>query len=1073
MGFEVDAQEVRGLMEDSLGRDMAHFLHKNYGGVEGMAKRLHTDRKGGLSGDPSDLALRQKVFGENRLPKPSSASFLRLVWEAMQDLTLMILVVAGIVSLVLGLTIEEDKSTGWIEGTSILCAVAIVVLVTAINDYQKDKQFRALSDMGEDIKVTVVRNGREQQISVFDVVVGDILVLSQGDGVCADGLVLQSADLRVNESSLTGESDELKKNKDESPFVYAGTQVTQGCGRFLVCCVGPNSQLGIIHGLIAGGDSEKAPPRPSVNHNADDERTPLLSVTTDASPEKAEQNEREGGSVLQEKLETLSVQIGKGGMVMAALTVLVLVVRFCIETYTVRGWEKHDAETLLMYFITGVTVLVVAVPEGLPLAVTVSLAYSVRKMLQDNNLVRHLSACETMGNATTICTDKTGTLTTNRMRVVRGWIGGTMHDLQPMGSKPTVPTFKPAVQSLLGEGVAVNSSAYIEGTEHIGSKTECALLQLAVDMGIDYRQVRADHPALRLLPFSSDRKRMSTVIGRTRENGGYILHCKGAAELVLGQCTHQMGTEGEIAPLSDSDRHKLEEVIRSFAHEGLRTLCLAFKAMSAPSSGDWEGLASEDIECGLTCLAIVGIMDPLRPEVTDAVAQCQAAGIVVRMVTGDNIGTATAIATQCGILKQGQLVMEGPEFRKKILKPDGSIDPATFAAIYPDLRVLARSSPNDKYLLVSGLLAVDTDGDKQVVAVTGDGTNDAPALKRADVGFAMGIQGTQVAKDAADIIIMDDNFSSIVRAVMWGRNVYDSVSKFLQFQLTVNVVALILAFFGACILEESPLTSIQMLWLNLIMDTLASLALATDPPSTDLLQRKPYPRDKPIITRRMMRFVLGHSLYQCVAVFVLLFAGPKLFGFESALDRADKNQPTEHLTVVFNVFVLCQLFNEFNARKIYGEFNVIKGMLTNPLFMAIMFAEFVSQVVIVQYGGRVFSTVPLSPAMWGWCLLIGFGELVWNVILNILPRCVDAPLWALRKKAAKPPTKSARVLWLRSVRRIRNQLLVVHAFEQAAEERRRKIARDSLLKMRSKTTGLTRRTVPQDDAATLRRQQSF
>eukprot|EP01134_Creolimax_fragrantissima_P007702 CFRG7702T1 len=1082
---------------------MQSLFRKYFDSIDGLVNKLNCNTIDGLDENEKDIKRRQVVFGLNKLPEKSSTSFFQLILQALQDPTLIILIVAGIISLVLGLTMDDDKSTGWIEGASILAAVTIVVMVTAVNDYQKDKQFRQLNDVKDNIEVNVVRNGRTRQINVHDVVVGDVLYLSQGDTICADGIVLQSSDLKMNEAQLTGESDDIKKSVLADVFLYGGTSVMEGYARMLVCGVGRNSQQGIITSLILG-KSCKASKVMSVDEFVANERTPLLqheqdppSIQVMTSPSEPESDDYDsdsdddgedlkGESILQKKLEYLSVQIGYGGVIMATLTVAVLVIRFCVRTYSERGWEREDLSILLGHFITGVTVLVVAVPEGLPLAVTISLAFSVKKMLYDNNLVRHLSACETMGNATAICSDKTGTLTTNRMTVVKGIIAEKKfdNDTRPI----TKVGLNETAHNILVEGISYNTTAEVYPpaadtekqedsdstvvsttsagvSEHVGSKTECALLQLALDMGASYSVVRKSGKQVRLVPFNSARKRMACVI---EVNGAIRVHVKGASEVMLRECDKIIGEGGKIIDLTEGEKTRYQNHIEEFAREGLRTLVLGYKDFPKDHGiNDWEAIPVEDIEKDLVFVCLVGIQDPIRPEVPDAIAKCKKAGIVVRMVTGDNRTTATTIASQCGILTENknEIVMDGTEFRSKVLRENGSIDQDALDRIWPNLRVLARSSPADKYTLVLGMIKSKLTSDPEVVAVTGDGTNDAPALKRADVGFAMGIQGTSVAKDASDIILMDDNFNSIVKAVMWGRNVYDSVSKFLQFQLTVNIVAILLAFLGACIINESPITSIQMLWLNLIMDTLASLALATDSPTDDLLTRKPYGRSKAVLSGTMLKFIFGHALYQCAVVFGIIFYGPQLLGFPQAQGGA--TEPTIHYTMVFNSFVMCQLFNEFNARKIHGELNVFKGVLGNPLFLIIVAAQAIVQVMIVQFGGRVFSCAPLSPQLWGWCVLIGFLELPWNIIVTFLPSLIGD---FTGKEHEGHSITDGKAMWIRSIARIQSQQKVVTHMREAMAEHTRKKYRDRVLRMKSRTQKHVRTGVEESH---LRRTASF
>ncbi|KFD50022.1 hypothetical protein M513_09115 [Trichuris suis] len=453
---------------------------------------------------------------------------------------------------------------------------------------------------------------------------------------------------------------------------------------------------------------------------------------------------------------------------------------------------------------------------------------------------------------------------------------------------------------------------------------------------------------------------------------------------------------------------------------------------------DWED--ENSVVRDLTCIALVGIQDPVRHEVPDAIRKCQRAGITVRMVTGDNVNTARAIAMQCGIIEPGSdfLILEGRDFNARIRDKKGEVRQELLDQVWPRLRVLARSSPTDKYTLVKGIIDSKASNNREVVAVTGDGTNDGPALKKADVGFAMGIAGTDVAKEASDIILTDDNFTSIVKAVMWGRNVYDSIAKFLQFQLTVNVVAVVVAFIGACAIEDSPLKAVQMLWVNLIMDTFAALALATEMPTEELLRRKPYGRTKALISRTMMKNIIGHSLYQLVVIFTLVFVGERIFDVDSGRYAKLHSPPTQHFTIVFNTFVLMTLFNEINARKIHGQRNVFEGLWRNPIYDCILIGTFIAQVLIVQFGGFFFSTAALSIEQWLWCLFLGFGDLLWGQLVTSIPsKKLPKKLTAFSEGMEIPiifespkggegeegmENRSGQILWLRGLTRLQTQM---------------------------------------------------
>jgi Ca2+-transporting ATPase len=609
----------------------------------------------------------------------------------------------------------------------------------------------------------------------------------------------------------------------------------------------------------------------------------------------------------------------------------------------------------LDYLINSVTIVVVAIPEGLPLAITLGLAFAMRKMMADQNLVRRLEACETMGSATQLNADKTGTLTQNRMTVTDAYLGGTQYDSVP--PKDISDEFA----ALLAESVCVNSDANLAHNEngtidHIGSKTECALLQMVEDLrtagkgnlpastNFAYVAGREKHEVAQRYHFTSARKRMSTAVPM---NGGVRLHVKGASEIVVKLCTKMMQTDGSVTDFSADDLAAAEKAITAMASTGLRTLCIAYVDLdTAPGA-----LGEEPPEANLTLLGVAGIKDPIRPETAEAVRLLRQAGVVVRMVTGDNKLTAEAIAREAGILEDGDdgLILEGPVFRK--------MSQSEKEAVAVKIRVLARSSPADKLTLCNLQKSLG-----EVVSVTGDGTNDAPALKDADVGFALGIAGTEIAKEACDIVILDDNIASMAKAVLWGRNVFQSIRKFLQFQLVVNVVAVSLNFISAAAgITELPLAAVPLLWVNMIMDSMGALALATEPPSPHLMERKPFGRSAPLVNREMWRNIVVMSVYQLIVCLVLLF----------------------------NTFVFMQIFSEINSRKI-TEWNVFEGIQDSPIFCFIIFLTIGTQAAFIEGVGRTvvgpaIGFMNLTGGEWAVCIVIGFCALPVGFIARQLP----------------------------------------------------------------------------------------
>ncbi|ORZ32387.1 hypothetical protein BCR44DRAFT_53905 [Catenaria anguillulae PL171] len=1010
------------------------------------------------------LDKRVEVFGENRLPEVKSATIFELMWDALQDKTLIFLTCAALVSLGIGLYEDfgmhhDDKGEKikWVEGVAIIIAVTIVVLVASVNDWQKERQFRALSKRADDRQVKVVRNAQVQLISVYDLLVGDVLCLEPGDVIPVDAVLLSGHGVKCDESAATGESDAVKKAADKDVFLLSGSKVQEGTGRGLVVAVGEHS----FHG------------RTMMSMRTEDQETPL-----------------------QVKLNELAEDIAKLGGAAALLMLVVLLVKYLITTGMAGGfnpsgpnWQSVPkiVEAVTQIVITTITVLVVAVPEGLPLAVTLSLAFATKKMLADNNLVRVLAACEVMGNATTVCSDKTGTLTQNRMTVVRGIFGhtdatheseGQMKHEDDAGRLKSLVT-DDTLYALVHENIAVNSSAFLDtdaksgATSFVGSKTETALLDMQRRAGVDFAAVRAKSKQVHVYPFSSANKWMGTLASPAPNH--LRLHVKGASEIVLAHCASVYVPGQGPRPLTGDRLKHFQHVIDAYANQSLRTIALAYldtdservprdlvtnMPLVSTSGGDVSIVTSMELSAaiagsennlhappspsgfrqgagsqtlgvpggsstpnglgpkarhtatwsghpdgpGLVLLGIVGIEDPVRPGVPEAVQQCQRAGVFVRMVTGDNVATARAIAAKCGIYQRGGLVMEGRTFRKL---PVDVMD-----RVIPRLQVLARSSPTDKQLLVERLKALG-----ETVAVTGDGTNDGPALKLADVGFSMGIAGTEVAKEASAIILMDDNFASIVKALLWGRSVNDSVRKFLQFQLTVNVTAVVVTFVSAVSSSEqrSVLTAVQLLWVNLIMDSLAALALATEPPSNEMLNRLPDSKAAPLISYHMWKMVIGQASFQIIVNLLSLYLGPQIYGPKPS-DRASLN------TFVFNSFIFLQVFNEINCRRLDNQLNTFKGMHRNPYFISILILTVALQAVIVTFGASAFQTVPLSAGEWVASIAIGFLSIPVGIIVRLLPD------WGY-----KPPVDDRvvmtkeRLAWVGAISTVQTQLKVFNA----------------------------------------------
>ncbi|PSS15687.1 Calcium-transporting ATPase [Actinidia chinensis var. chinensis] len=895
------------------------------GGVEGVATKVNVSLNEGVKSE--DIPDRQKTYGSNKYTEKPSRSFWMFVWDALHDITLIILMVCAAVSIGVGLA-TEGWPKGMYDGLGIILSIFLVVIVTAVSDYKQSLQFKDLDKEKKKIMIQVTRDGYRQKVPIYDLVVGDVVHLSIGDQVPADGVFISGYSLLIDESSLSGESEPVNVYKGK-PFLLAGTKVQDGSGKMLVTAVGMKTEWGkLMETLSEAGEDE----------------TPL-----------------------QVKLNGVATLIGKIGLGFAVVTFLVLTVRFLVEKKLHNDfthWSSSDALELLDYFAIAVTIIVVAVPEGLPLAVTLSLAFAMQKLMNEKALVRHLAACETMGSATCICSDKTGTLTTNHMVVDKIWICGKEKKVETSeGGAILYSDISEKAFTVLLQAIFQNTSSELvkdkDGKNAIlGTPTESAILEYGLLLGGDYTAQRLECKILKVEPFNSVRKKMSVLVALP--DGGLRAFCKGASEIVLGMCNKIVDSDGEPVHMSEKQARDITDVINSFACEALRTLCLAFKDMDDAFNGN------NIPDGGYTLIAVVGIKDPVRPGVKKAVQTCLAAGITVRMVTGDNINTAKAIAKECGILTDGGLAIEGPDFRNK--------SPEELKDIIPRIQVMARSLPLDKHKLVSNLRSMF----HEVVAVTGDGTNDAPALKESDIGLAMGIAGTEVAKESADVVILDDNFTTIVNLAKWGRAVYINIQKFVQFQLTVNVVALVINFVSACITGSAPLTAVQLLWVNLIMDTLGALALATEPPNDGLMKRPPVGRGVSFITKAMWRNIIGQSIYQLVVLGVLDFDGKNLL-------RLEGSDATKVLnTFIFNTFVFCQVFNEINSRDI-EKINVFRGMFSSWIFIAVMVSTVAFQVIIVEFLGTFASTVPLSWQFWLLSILIGAVSMPISVVLKCIP----------------------------------------------------------------------------------------
>ena len=1142
---------------------------KELGGAEGIMEKLKTELRIGIR----SIDNRENDFGSNKVFIEPVPPFCSYVCEALEDLMIRILIAAAVIQIILGATLSEDPSKDWIDGFSIIIAVLVVTVVGSVTNYQKETKFHELNAIqNEGTIYKVIRNGNPIDIKSDDILVGDLINIQVGDILPADLILVEGNGIQIDESSLTGESKPLKKetyekcqemidskkaNRVPSPLMLSGTNCVEGTGYAVVLAVGDHSQKGII--------------KRTIDNAQENNRTPL-----------------------ELKLDDIAEAIGWFGMAAGVITLVALTIRFVIhfinnskeyeresakkdlvsqylQNYPYERNNKEDellniaktpltnpkseiSENVLNIIMLCVSIIVVAIPEGLPLAVTLSLAFSIKKLMDQNNLVRKMHACETMGGANYICTDKTGTLTKNEMNVFKYLtvrqeivLAETIEmdsgiDLNKKSNKDfSEKKIRENHQKYFNNenywdqlriAISINVDGSIKELEHpdqngdietfeTKNKTDKAFTDFLYRFKVSINNERVKYISnkkfYKQIPFDSKRKCMTTFVKHDIFPTGYRLYTKGGAEKVKQICSSYIDPEtGDVKPITDTERNFISDYIQQFNRQMLRSLYICYKDISAEdyekcdSFQNAEDVTIDQSDC--VFIGVVGIRDSLRNGVKEAVIKCHSAGVNVIMVTGDNIITATAIAKDCNILENdvnldnlgpndieeeaeltddpkrreehiqavlrnkpkaltgntfftaiGGLICtickeesslckcpktqaEADQMEKETGKEDIQIkndaikEPQKFIELISNLKIMARSQPIHKYALVLGLKDLG-----KIVAVTGDGTNDAPALSKSDVGFSM-FSGTDIAKEASDIVIMDNNFSSIVVAIIYGRNIYDNIRKFLQFQLTVNFCACLLVFICACIGNETPLTTIQMLWINLIMDSLGSLALATEPPYDELLNRKPTKKNESIINGKMWKHILFQSLIQLLLLLLLYLYAP-FFILEDDLVRLAENKiikfcydelpmktkpeniifgispywtndrnikyPDErcgeykdkqnlsvaysfythnnansaHMTIIFNVFVVYTLFNQINCRVIDDSLNIFVRIGNNLFFPIITSCELALQIILIEFGQDAFKCTERGITIIQWLICVGFSliSLLLSVIIKFIP----------------------------------------------------------------------------------------
>ncbi|MBR3976725.1 MAG: calcium-translocating P-type ATPase, PMCA-type [Bacteroidaceae bacterium] len=851
----------------------------------------------------------RKKHGWNILTPPKKVSLWKQFLEKFEEPIIRILLMAWVLSMIISSVHcwgpENAGFSAFLEPLGIFFAIMLSITIGFFFEVKAARAFEVLNTVNDDVMVTVMRNGKVQEVPRKDIVVGDVVLLNTGDEVPADGFLLESNSLQINESTLTGEPV-ISKTTVEADFdkeatypsnrVLRSTTVVDGHGVMLVDLVGDATEYGKVNqGAL-------------IDNNLD---TPL-----------------------QIQLKRLASLISKLGYAAAAVTFILLTVKFFVTGGSAGSMEI--VSELLNNFMIAVTLIVVSVPEGLPMSVTLSLALSMNRMLKTNNLVRKMHACETMGATTVICTDKTGTLTQNMMQVHESSFFAL--DAQNLANDET--------GNLIKEGIAVNSTANLNRTgdavKTIGNPTEAALLLWLESQGVDYQPLREGAKVLSQLTFSTERKYMATVV-QSPLIGKRVLYVKGAPEIVLGCCS-TVKMPDKDAPAGEC-RAAIEAKLLEYQNMAMRTLGFAYRILDdsdnvAPYENGRLAIAN------LNFIGFVAISDPVRADVPDAVQACLSAGVDVKIVTGDTPGTAREIGRQIGIVKDdtpSSAIITGPDF--EALSDDEA------SKMVMALKIMCRARPMDKQRLVRLLQEQGA-----VVAVTGDGTNDAPALKAAQVGLSMG-DGTSVAKEASDITIIDNSFSSITRAVMWGRSLYKNIQRFLLFQLTINVAACIIVMLGSLIGTSSPLTITQMLWVNLIMDTFAAAALASLPPSWSVMKERPRKSGENgdfIISKPMAR-----NIFSVGAIFVVLQLALLMY-YKSSDNGITPYEQSEF----FTCFVMLQFWNMFNAKAYMTGKSALAGLLSSTSFLLVCLIILAGQFLIVTFGGEMFNVVPLAFKSW-------------------------------------------------------------------------------------------------------------
>lgn len=853
----------------------------------------------------SDKQAKENIekFGTNSLTKKKADSLLKRIWDASTEPMLLMLIAAGLIALAVNIIRSfTGGKADYLECVGVFAAIALSVVISVVMEGRSAKAFDALSKINSNVIVKAVREGKTVKLNKDEIAVGDILILSAGDKIPADCRLVESTSLRVDESALTGESFPVKKDSEieitdeKTPLaervnmIYSGTFITEGHCKAIVSSVGDSTEFGKIASELTGADKSSTP--------------------------------------LQEKLARLGKTITIMGVCAAAIVFVAQLISFAVT-------KSLSFDSIMEAFITSIVLIVAAVPEGLPTIVAVSLSINIIKLSKQNALVKKMIASETIGCISVICSDKTGTLTENKMTVKSFYDTAWHKEANELSSE------------YLTHNICLNTTADIgDKGEFIGNPTECAMLNFFnASSKKTYKEERADHEILSAFPFSSELKHMTTI---SNVDGKIISYVKGSPECVLKMCS-----------ISAKRKDEIEEAIVSAEKKAMRVIAFAHKELDSMRDYSEENEHNK-LESEMVFDGVVAIADPIRADVYDAVKSCQSAGVGVKILTGDNIVTASAIADELRLLDNGGIAVEAKEVEE--------MSDDELSSKLDKISVIARSTPTVKMRVVKLLKAKG-----EVVAVTGDGINDAPALKNADVGIAMGISGTEVSKEASDIVLVDDSFTTIVKAVEWGRNIYENFKRFISFQLTVNIASVICVFVSVLLGLDAPFTALQLLWINIIMDGPPALTLGLEPNYSDLMSRKPTNRSENIISKEMFIKIFSTGIYMSI-VFLCQYR----FNFLAAGQN-------EMRTVLFTLFVLFQLFNAFNCRELHSQ-TIFKHLFKNKLMLGVVSCTFVLQILIIQFAGAFFGTVPLALNMWLKIFALAFSVVVLSELVKAVIR---------------------------------------------------------------------------------------